>query len=214
MSAVRAVVFDLDGTLIESRPAIARSVNHALRRLGHAERSVGEIASYIGWGLDELLVKVFTADEIPIARDVYRAHYRETCVAGSELLPGVADALDALRGAGLRLGLATNKPSSFARQLLDGLGLAGRIELALGADQVPRPKPAPDLLLEVLERMQVDAGSALYVGDMEVDVRTAAAAGVDFVGVATGAEDLAQLRRAGASRVIARMSELTPLVVG
>lgn len=210
---LNGIVFDLDGTLIESRPAIAKSVNHALRELGQDELAEADVAAHIGWGLDHLLQALVPAELVAAARPYYREHYARTAVVHTPLLPGVRDTLTALRARGFRLGVATNKPHAFARPLLDGLGI-GEHFAAVSGGEAGRPlKPHPDMLERVLRELAVAPVDALYVGDMTVDGETARRAGVRFAAVATGVESDEALRAAGAEHVFPGMAELLRYVL-
>src|SRR5262249_1991798 len=111
-----------------------------------------------------------------------------------------------------RLGVCSNKPVDFTRSLLVWLGVGGLFEVVLGPEDVARPKPAPDLLLEGLRRLAVDAAEALYIGDMTVDIATARAAGVRVWVGPTGSEEPAVLAAAGADRLLGSLAELPDLL--
>jgi phosphoglycolate phosphatase len=129
---------------------------------------------------------------------------------GTRLFPGVAETLDALHKAGKRLAICSNKPVAFTRDLLDAFGVAGRFSAVVGPEDVPRPKPAPDMLLVGLQRLGVRPGQALYVGDMTVDIQTARAAGVRVWVVPTGSDDRATLAAAHPDRLLDAFADLLP----
>jgi phosphoglycolate phosphatase len=208
----RAIVFDLDGTLVDSFRAIHASLNHARLALGHAPLDLETVRGLVGWGLERLLAGAFPPGEVEPARDLYRAHHAATCTGLTELLPGVGQTVAELERRGFRLAVATNKPSAFARLVLAAVGLEPRLDLVLGADDVLCPKPHPEMLRVALARLQVGPADALYVGDMRVDGETARAAGVRLVLVATGAEPRQALEASGAERVLDRLGQLLPLV--
>ena len=199
---VRAIVFDLDGTLVESRSAIAKSVNHTLRELGRVELAEAEVATHIGWGLDHLLAAFLPPELVACAKPIYREHYAATAVVNTPLFPEVPATLTELRARGLRLGVATNKPQVFAQPLLDGLGIGVHFRAVCGGQEGRPLKPHPDMLENALRLLGVPATDALYVGDMTVDLETARRAGVGFVGVANEAESAEVLRAAGAEVVL------------
>jgi phosphoglycolate phosphatase len=120
----------------------------------------------------------------------------------TRLLPGAREVVVALKGAGRLLGVCSNKKVAFTRELLDVFDLARFMDVVLGPDDVPRPKPAPDMLLAALHRLGVSPGQALYVGDMDVDVQTARAAGVSVWLVPTGSADRASLEAARPDRIV------------
>ena len=135
-----------------------------------------------------------------------------SCAEHTRLLPGAREAVEALKRSGRRLAVCSNKKVAFTRALLDSLGLAPLFDAVLGPDDVPRPKPAPDMLLAALRRLGAAPGEALYVGDMDVDVQTARAAGVAVWVVPTGSTDRATLEAARPDRIIEGLGELVRAV--
>jgi 2-phosphoglycolate phosphatase len=208
LPAFAAVLFDFDGTLIDSYPAIAASVNFVRQAHGLPPLDILEVKQHVGRGPDHLLshtVPDFRA-EIDVPR--YRAHHPTVMLAGTSLLPGAADVLRALHGAGKRLGLCSNKPRLFSGKLLQHLDIDRLFEVVLGPEDVPRPKPAPDMLVTALERLQMPAERVLYVGDMTVDIETARSAGVKVWVVPTGSDCRAVLEAAGPDRLLEELHEL------
>jgi 2-phosphoglycolate phosphatase len=206
----RAVLFDFDGTLADSYPAIAASVNHVRAAHGLPPLAEDEVRRHVGRGPAYLLGHTVPGGDVPADLVRYKQHHPSVMRQGTRLYPGVAEALAALQASGLRLGVCSNKPVAFTRQLLDDLGLAGRFDAVLGPEDVPRPKPAPDMLCAGLKRLDVTPAEALYVGDMTVDVQTARAAGVRVWVVPTGSDDRAALRAAGPDRLLDRFADLVP----
>jgi 2-phosphoglycolate phosphatase len=209
--ALRAVLFDFDGTLADSYPAITASVNHVRGLHGLPPLGEPEVRRHVGRGPDHLLrATVGSNDAADVA--AYKAHHPSVLRAGTRLMPGASEALETLAGRGLRLAVCSNKPVAFTRELLHILGVADRFALALGPEDVARPKPAPDMLLAALPRLGVTADQALYVGDMTVDVQTARAAGVPVWVVPTGSDDIDALTRAKPDRLLRDLRELAGLL--
>jgi phosphoglycolate phosphatase len=208
LPAYAAVLFDFDGTLIDSYAAIAASVNFIRAAHGAEALSVEEVKRHVGRGPDYLLshtVPGYHADS-DIAR--YRAHHPTIMRDMTTLLPGATEALAGLHQAGKRLGLCSNKPHVFSGDLLRHLGVAELFDLVLGPEDVARPKPAPDMLIAALARLGVPANRVLYVGDMTVDIETARAAGTAVWVVPTGSDGRAALDAARPDRVLASLHEL------
>ena len=170
----RAVLFDLDGTLIDSTRDLAEAVNHALRRLALPERSIAEIAGFVGEGARRLVERAVAprADLAEPALALWWEHYRAHLLDHTVLCPGIAGLLAAAR---VPLAVHTNKPGGLARRILDGLGVLGRFAEVLGGDEAPR-KPDPAGTRALLGRMGVAPAEALYVGDSVIDVELAATA--------------------------------------
>jgi len=210
-AGLRAVIFDFDGTLVDSYDAIAASVNHVRSCHGLSPLSTAEVRRHVGRGPVHLLKH--TVPEPDIERDLarYRAHHPSVLRSGTRLLSGVAETLPILKSAGLRLGICSNKPAVFTRELVEILKLTTLIEVIVGPEDAPRIKPAPDMLLATLSRLRVGSGQAIYVGDMVVDIQTGRAAGVPAWVVATGSDTAEALRMGQPDRILAQFSDLTVL---
>jgi len=211
-AAPRAVLFDFDGTLADSYPAITASVNFVRAAHGLPPLDEAEVRRHVGRGPVYLLEHTVpgAAIENDLAR--YRGHHPSVMRTGTHLLPGAADALRALKHKGFLLGICSNKPVAFTRQLLDHLGIAALLDAVLGPEDVSRPKPAPDMLLAALSRLKVRPEEALYVGDMVVDIQTGHQAGVDVWVVPTGSDEVAALKAARPDRVLRDLLELSALL--
>jgi 2-phosphoglycolate phosphatase len=213
-SSFRAVLFDFDGTLGDSYPAITASVNHVRGLHGLPPLDEAEVRRHVGRGPAYLLRHTVPVGDVQANVAAYRKHHPSVLREGTTLLPGAANALRTLHQRGLRLGVCSNKPVDFTRTLLDYLGVAPYLDTVLGPEDVPRPKPAPDMLLAALPRLGVSAGQALYVGDMTVDIQTARAAGVTVWVVPTGSDNLDAIRRANPDRILSGLDELPDLLPG
>jgi phosphoglycolate phosphatase len=208
----RAVIFDFDGTLADSYDAITASLNHVRAVNGLPDLSDAEIRKHVGRGLEKLLADLLPGPDLDRNVALYREHHQTVMRQGTRLLPGARAALEALRRAGRMLAVCSNKKAEFTRALLDSLDIARFFDAVLGPDDVPHPKPAPDMILAALRRLGVSANEALYVGDMDVDVQTARAAGVRVWVVPTGSADRASLEAARPDRLIEGLDELAAAV--
>jgi HAD superfamily hydrolase (TIGR01662 family) len=162
--------------------------------------------------LPYLLQQIVPEMDSERAVDLYRQHHATVFIENTHLLRGARETLESLHRHGMKIAVCSNKLSTFTRQLIAALGLAPFVCGVLGPDHVPQPKPAPDMLLAALERLQVRPAEALYVGDMSVDVQTARAAGVQVWVVSTGSESLEQLRAAKPDRILDRLADLPGLI--
>ena len=211
-AVVRAVLFDFDGTLGDSYPAITASVNHVRALHGLPPLPEAEVRRHVGRGPGHLLQHTVGQGDPEANAAAYRAHHPSVLHSGTRLLPGAADALRTLHARGLKLGVCSNKPVAFTRELLSYLGVAAYLDVVLGPEDVARPKPAPDMLLAGLARLGVSADEALYVGDMTVDVETARAAGVRVWIVPTGSDTAEAIARARPDRTLRGLGELPALL--
>jgi 2-phosphoglycolate phosphatase len=208
----RAVLFDFDGTLADSYPAITASVNHVRVRHGLPPLSEPEVRRHVGRAAGYLLEHTVPAGSLEANIAAYRAHHPSVLRSGTRLMPGAAESLKALHQRGLLLGVCSNKPVDFTRELVAYLGIAPYLNVVLGPEDVPHPKPAPDMLLDALARLKIAADQALYIGDMSVDIQTARAAGVSVWVVPTGSDTIQTLRQAHPDRLLRHLGELSELL--
>lgn len=182
-----AVLFDFDGTLVDSLPDVAEALSVAVAPRGpFAPR---ELHPWLGHGARPLLagaLGVPAADVDDAVLERFLATLASLGGASTAVFPGAVALLDALAARGVRLALCTNKPARTLIPALAALGWAERFEVILAPDDVPRPKPAPDMLLEALARMKVAPSGAVYVGDSPGDAEAAARAGVPAIHVSWG----------------------------
>ena len=206
-----AVLFDFDGTLADSYPAIAASVNHVRARRGLPQLPVDDVKRFVGRGPEYLLTHTVPGGDLVADIACYREHHPSVLFEGTRLLRGAADVIAALHGAGKRLGLCSNKPRVFSQKLLDHFGLASSFTVVLGPEDVPRPKPAPDMLQTAVTRLDLPKDQVLYVGDMVVDIETARAAGLTVWAIPTGSDDRQALVAAQPDRLLESLHEVLML---
>lgn len=205
---VRAVIYDLDGTLIDSRGDLADSINAMIARLGLPRLEDQLVWSFIGEGAERLIRRSLGAheDRYQEAAPIWREEYQKRLLDKTRVYPGVRELLRAppdLRA------VITNKPGNFARQILAGLGVADAFRAVLGGDEAPR-KPDPAGVLSICSRLGVAADRALYVGDSKIDLATARAAGIPMCAVSWGLGSPADL--AGADYLCSTPAEVAELL--
>lgn len=210
----RAVLLDFDGTLADSFGAIAASTNHVRRAYGLPDLPEREVRRYVGLGLAQLMADLVPNAPADAAAALYREHHPTVMLAGTRLMPGVADAVATLAGRGYRLAVCSNKRAEFTRELVEHLGLRSAVAEVLGPEDVGgRAKPDPAMLLEALRRLGDSPAEAVYVGDMAVDVHAGRAAGVPVwlvLGGAAGRESAADSRPDRVLRSFAELPDLLP----
>ncbi|HET6574797.1 MAG TPA: HAD-IA family hydrolase [Fimbriiglobus sp.] len=210
----RAVLLDFDGTLADSFDAIAASTNHVRRAYGWPDLPEREVRRYVGLGLAQLMADLVPNAPADAAVALYREHHPTVMLAGTRLMPGVADTVATLAARGYRLAVCSNKRVEFTRGLVEHLGLRPAIAEVLGPEDVGgQAKPDPAMLLEALRRLGDSPAEAVYVGDMAVDVHAGRAAGVPVwlvLGGATGRESAADARPDRVLGSFAEMKELLP----
>jgi len=208
MPRFRAVLFDFDGTLADSYAAITASVNHVLAHHGRPTLTEAQVRRLVGHGLVNLMENILPGIDPEAAARMYREHHPTVMRTHTHLLPGVADGLSALKAAGIKLGVCSNKPSYFTRALLQMLGIDQYFDVVYGPDVVGEPKPDPAMIDQALAELGVPKEEALYVGDMEVDIETGRRAGIETWVMPTGSNDEATLRSAGSSRIYPDMEQV------
>lgn len=208
IGTVRAVIFDFDGTLADSYPGITASVNYVRSQHGLTPLQESAVRPYVGRGPAYLLAHTVPGGDPEKDLRSYRTHHPSVMYSGTRLLPGVADALAALKRNARRTAVCSNKPVAFTRALLAHFSLAALLDVVLGPEDVPRPKPAPDMLQVALSRLETPPEAALYIGDMVVDIETARAAGVAVWVVPTGSDGRENLEAARPDCILKDLREL------
>jgi phosphoglycolate phosphatase len=191
------VVWDLDGTLIDSMQDIANAANAARADLGRQPLPEEVIRSYVGEGAARLMDQAIGVHEPAEVRkaalDRFFIRYEMALCVHTRAYPGIETIVRRLEG---HQAIATNKPGHFARRIVDQLGWGGMFKAVVGGGEVPRRKPAPDAVLKALELSGARMENAVFVGDTPIDINTAAAAGIRFVCVSWGLRPRSELRDA------------------
>jgi phosphoglycolate phosphatase len=208
---IRGVAFDLDGTLVDSYAAIAESLNHARSLRALEPLPLELVRRQVGHGLERLVAEWVTADDVEAGVQDFRQRYAQVFAELTHVLPGVPATLERLAARDVRMCVASNKPARFGRPILESLGLLSFFDAVLGPDVAGATKPHPAMLLQGMARMGSAPDTTVYVGDMVLDVETAARAGVPVVLVCGGSSDSKQLRATG-QQVLERFDELAALL--
>lgn len=212
----RAVLFDLDGTLVDTGSDIAAAVNNMLTEMGRPTHGREQIMEWVGEGAARLVQRALAGDvdgQVP-AEDAERGlalfyqHYAARVCVESRPYPHAHTVLAALRRQGARLGCVTNKPEHHTRLLLDALSLACAFDVIVGGDTLARRKPDPEPVRFACRALNVIEENAVYVGDSMTDCRAAAAAGVNMILVSYGYNRGADLTRASSAAIIDSLSDL------
>ncbi|MGZ5442042.1 MAG: HAD family hydrolase [Thermoanaerobaculia bacterium] len=209
----RAVLFDLDGTLVDSCAALTDAVNHARRREDLDELTPARIRTLVGDGLETLLQRAFDRTEIARSTvDAFESRYDEVCCQESKVLADVEATLERLASLGVEMAVCTNKPTVFSRKILDFLELSRYFRAIVGPDAAGARKPDARHLLVTLESVRCAPEEALFVGDMPIDVRAARNSGIDIAVVATGSSTREELDAAEPDHFLERFSDLIKIV--
>jgi phosphoglycolate phosphatase len=209
----QAVLFDLDGTLVDSYSALAEAVNHARGAEGLAALPEERIRAFVGDGVERLLERAFERLDVPSgARVAFERRYDEVCCAESRVLEHVYATIEELSGMDVRMAVCTNKPTIFSKKILDFLDLSRFFRGIVGPDLAGARKPDARHLLATLETVECAPAQALFVGDMPVDIRAARNSGIDVAVVATGSSTRDELHAAEPDHFLERFSDVLALI--
>lgn len=207
----KIVIFDLDGTLLNTIDDLADGVNHSLEKFGYPPRTIGEVTNFVGNGIGNLIARALPGGgENPDYEKVFaefRAFYTENCMIKTKPYPGISELLDELKSRGIGRAVVSNKNDRAVRRLSETY-FGDRVDTAAGEREGIKRKPAPDSVLEVLRLSGIERKDALYVGDSEVDILTAENAGIDLVAVDWGFRPRETLIRNGAKKIISKPKDL------
>lgn len=211
--AYQAVIFDLDGTLVDSYEALEVAVNHALSAHAMQELAPGRIRDFVGEGVERLMQKAFARDEVPpSAYAAFEERYDEVCCEGSRILADVETTLSQLAELRLPMAVCTNKPTAFSRKILEFLALSRYFSAVIGPDAAGARKPDGRHVLATLEAIGADARTTLFVGDMPIDVMAARNGGTAIAAIATGSSTREELLAAKPDHLLERFSELVRII--
>ncbi len=214
-AGVRCVLFDLDGTLVDSRQDIATSLDAALATHGLGPLGIEKARSFVGDGVRKLIERAIEATGgdpadtdrlIETYLDAYRVRHLDT----TSLYGGVAETLQLLAARGVACGVVTNKPWEFSVSLLEHLGVRRYFASVIGGDSLASRKPDPEPLYVAIDECGAQRSLSVMVGDGETDIRAGKAAGIRTVAVTYGFRDAAALAPLAPDAVIDSMTELVP----
>lgn len=211
-----AIVFDLDGTLLNTLDDLKDSTNFALQSCGFPERSYDEVRRFVGNGIRKLIERAVPADApVEKVNECYEAfceHYKHNMENKTAEYSGISDMLKALYEAGYKMAIVTNK-ADFAAQALCGDLFGKYIKTVVGSVDGRPNKPAPDGVYYALSQMGVSKEETVFIGDSDVDMQTAKNAGMDAIGVLWGFRDLADLQKVGVKMTVSDTEELKNLLL-
>lgn len=211
----KAIVFDLDGTLLDTLTDLAASTNYALRSCGMPEHSIDDVRRFVGNGVRMLMTRAVPDGEsnprFDEAFSVFRQHYMQHCLDTTCPYPGIMEALARLKEKGMMLAIVSNKMQAATEELRQHF-FSQYIDVAIGESAAIRKKPAPDTVNEALRLLGISHDEAIYVGDSDVDIDTAGAAMMPCASVLWGFRDRQFLLNHGATRLLSSPEELLSLV--
>lgn len=205
------VIFDLDGTILNTLDDLTDSLNYALTVNKCPERSIEEVRSFVGNGIYKLIERgvpsTASAEMIEKVYQDFSSYYKVHCADKTKAYDGIIELIHKLREEGIKTAVVSNK-ADYAVQVLCKQYFEGLFDTAVGEKPDVRKKPAPDSVNEVLNKLQICREKAVYIGDSEVDIETAKNAEMDCISVDWGFRDKAYLKEMGAMHIVSNVKEL------
>ena len=210
-------IFDLDGTILNTLEDLADSTNYALKTCGYPERTMDEVRQFVGNGIRKLMERAVPegtpVEEIDRVHETFTAHYKVHCADKTRPYDGIMELLQNLKRDGCKLAVVSNKADygvqELCKQYFDGV-----FDFAVGEREGIRKKPAPDSVNEVLKTLGCSRDRAVYIGDSDVDIQTAANAQMDHIIVEWGFRDVPFLIAKGAKVLVEKPEEILEIVEG
>ena len=212
----KAVLFDIDGTLLDTLEDLCDSTNHALAQMGYPLRGIEEIRRFIGNGAEKQIRRAVpegtSEGKIMETLAAFRAYYQDHCQIKTKVYDGLLDVLSELKEKGVKMAVVSNKPDAAVKKLSREY-FGDRLDYAIGPSDGVRCKPYPDMAEEALKALGVEKKDAVFVGDSEVDVQTGLNAGLDVIAVSWGFRSREVVIEAGAKMIADDASELEKLIL-
>lgn len=203
-----AVLFDMDGTLVDHFETIFRCYEYAAKKLGKSPPTYESVKRGVGGSMPVTIRKFFDDDELEAAMALWNEKFEQIHLEGVVLLKGAREMVDAVTRNGIKAAVFTNKSGRLTRNIIESLGMSDRFALIIGANDTPYRKPEPDLSRIALERLEVEADRAILIGDSPFDIQSAHSVGMTSYCVATGSHSADELREAGADCVFESLQEI------
>lgn len=212
----KAVLFDMDGTLLDTLEDLCDSTNHALAQMGYPLRGIEEIRRFIGNGAEKQIRRAVpegtSEGKIMETLAAFRAYYQDHCQIKTKVYDGLLDVLSELKEKGVKMAVVSNKPDAAVKKLSREY-FGDRLDYAIGPSDGVRCKPYPDMAETALKALGIAKKDAAFVGDSEVDVQTGLNAGLDVIAVSWGFRSREVVIEAGASKIADNASELEKLIL-
>lgn len=212
-----AVIFDLDGTLLNTLEDLMNATNYALEQYGYPIRTIDEIRNFVGNGARKLIERALPDGienpDLEEILSVFRSYYAAHCEDKTQAYNGIPDLLQALKAAGCKIAIVSNKPDNAVKELHQ-THFRDFIQSAIGEKEGIQRKPAPDMVEHALAELNANKKETVYIGDSDVDIHTAANAGLDCISVSWGFRDADFLRKCGASTIADTPQQVYDLILG
>lgn len=212
----KAVIFDMDGTILNTLEDLKNATNYSLRQFGMPERSLEEVRMFVGNGIRKLVERAVPAgtpeEKIAQVFDVFLEYYKIHSADNTSPYPGILELVEKLKKSGIKTAVSTNKADVPAQELGREY-FNGIFDLIVGQQDGLKVKPAPDSVNKILSILDIQKKDAIYIGDSDVDVQTAKNSGLDFIGVSWGFRGREFLEKNGAKNIVDNANEILDLVI-
>lgn len=212
----KAVIFDMDGTILNTLEDLKNATNYSLRQFGMPERSLEEVRMFVGNGIRKLVERAVPAgtsgEKIAQVFDVFLEYYEIHSADNTSPYPGILELVEKLKKSGIKTAVSTNKADVPAQELGREY-FNGIFDLIVGQQDGLKVKPAPDSVNKILSILDIQKKDAIYIGDSDVDVQTAKNSGLDFIGVSWGFRGREFLEKNGAKNIVDNANEILNLVI-
>lgn len=212
----KAVIFDMDGTILNTLEDLKNATNYSLRQFGMPERSLEEVRMFVGNGIRKLVERAVPAgtseEKIAQVFDVFLEYYEIHSADNTSPYPGILELVEKLKKSGIKTAVSTNKADVPAQELGREY-FKGIFDLIVGQQDGLKVKPAPDSVNKILSILDIQKKDAIYIGDSDVDVQTAKNSGLDFIGVSWGFRGREFLEKNGAKNIVDNANEILDLVI-
>lgn len=212
----KAVIFDMDGTILNTLEDLKNATNYSLRQFGMPERSLEEVRMFVGNGIRKLVERAVPSgtseEKIAQVFDVFLEYYEIHSADNTSPYPGILELVEKLKESGIKTAVSTNKADVPAQELGREY-FNGIFDLIVGQQDGLKVKPAPDSVNKILSILDIQKKDAIYIGDSDVDVQTAKNSGLDFIGVSWGFRGREFLEKNGAKNIVDNANEILDLVI-
>lgn len=198
-------IFDMDGTILNTLDDLSDSVNHVLKKNHFPQRTLDEVRTFVGNGIRKLIERALPEESteaiVEVVYSDFMEYYQKHCADKTRPYDGIVELLDQLKEKGIHLAVVSNKAEPAVKELCD-IYFPGSFECAIGVREGILPKPAPDGVDQALEFFGIKKEEAVYIGDSEVDVKTALNSGLDMICVEWGFRDRAFIEKQGGKNFV------------
>lgn len=211
------VIFDLDGTLVDSLEDLADSVNVVLKDHGYPTHNTEEYKRFVGNGTVKLIERALpkearTPERVEELHGIFSGIYKENCLVKTAPYDGVRQVVEKLKDSGVKIAVASNKPDAFAKQIVEKLFGKDTFDIVAGQTDLLPKKPEPDIVFHIMDKLAANRDNTVYVGDSDVDVITGHNAGLKVCGCSWGFRTRSELVTAGADYILETAYDLLSVI--